>query len=132
MEKEAKNKLGALIIIIGVLILGAIAGYGYRNSKADCPEVEKPVECWNCSIFDVNRDNHVDAIDMINAWRYVSDGNYLLMKSIHFKRTNLDDTVYKDYIMHKKINLYAEKLYDVNCDGIADWDDVHLIWENIE
>jgi len=130
------EQMKVILVILALVAIGVVGGYAIRDRVGypECPEVEEcpeSEECWDCSIFDINRDGVVDIEDVHSAWRYISGRKYPYLHPIYYELISLDNTVYKKCINYKIWNNYAEKLYDVNCDDVADWIDVHLIWENI-
>lgn len=130
MEKEYKI-IGAVIVVILLLGVGFITGYAVKEDVEceDCPDVP---DCDINTIYDVDRDGDIDKTDVDRAWSYVCNNRYPTLIKAYYQRPNITDTVYRNYYNYKQYNYYAEKLYDVNVNGVADWEDVNLIWENIE
>ena len=104
-----------------------------NNPLIEDPTFDSPLECWNCSIFDVDRDGDVDYIDAGRAWSYIHNLYYpkpTTWISMDAVQHNLTELYAKKQLVNQYYDWYAERLYDVNCDGIADVEDVLLIMEN--
>jgi len=90
----------------------------------ECPEPEVIIKIinntiWNNqtiyidnAVFDVNRDCTVDYLDCLEVAWYIRNGI----------------TFIEDIVFNKFGNPY-EKLYDVDCNGYVNYDDVDLIWQ---
>jgi len=137
---EIKWKTLAIIAVIISVILAGVSYTQYKELKKckenipDCPDCPECPECWDCSIFDVNRNGRVNFQDAGLAWIYIqsrynciSTGTNILPSLLVSNNVDIADC---DIGYNLKHNDYAEYLYDVNCDGIANFDDVMLIWEN--
>ena len=128
MNELIKN-IGVIIVVLTMVLTIAFIGYSIR----DCPKCEECEDCPDCptcpevSVYDVDRNGVVNINDVNKAWSYISNNHYPLPFP-----DSMDAHPYSDYLSFKAVNYYAEKLYDVNGDKIANWEDVELIWENMD
>jgi len=76
-------------------------------------------EFAGASIYDVNRDKVIDMLDAGCIWGYINN---------QMDRYPYDFEVWKTKIPNK----FAERLYDVNCDGVVNETDYNevLKWRN--
>ena len=115
-----KKKIVAVVLAM-VMILVALTGcVTYTN---DCPEQD---HSGINRIYDVNRDGKIDNQDIKLAWHYMCGGRFPWLQLNNIT----DSAIWSIFGSYKVYNKYAELLYDVNCDGDVNWDDIVDIWEH--
>jgi len=132
-----KKLVGMCMTIIGIVMVITLLSGCTGNEEPeleDCPECPELEDTSHLNrIYDVNRNGRINFQDAGLAWIYVQ-GRYPSPCWILNPIVTTNDTwnyIICDPMPHNKnFNSYAELLYDVNTDGIADIEDVQLIWQH--
>jgi len=128
-EKQLKKAIISLLVILVITNgMWSITGiYFLHESKLgkeiNVTELHYDIhgdgfEIAGASIYDVNRDKKISLEDVGCIWNYIN--NQTSSYPYDFK------------VWKTEPNPYAERLYDVNCDGIVDKADMDLVikWKN--